>query len=151
VHEALTAIRDKHAEGNLVPLDVVDAARPKKAPLHPAFEWDNSVAAEQYRVHQARNLIRSVRIVVDESDAPTTPAFVHVEVNNYQPIEAVISRPDLFELALAELHRKFSAAERAVRELESAATQGGSPDRMAAIGLAVQGFETVREALAILR
>lgn len=42
----------------LDPHAVVDAARPKDSPLHRYFEWNNGTAAEAWRVHQARQLIR---------------------------------------------------------------------------------------------
>lgn len=50
------------ARGELTPQLVVDEARPKDAPLHDRFEWDNKVAGEAYRRVQAQQLIRSVRI-----------------------------------------------------------------------------------------
>jgi hypothetical protein len=45
-------------EGILKPEAVVDAARPKDSPLHDQFDWNNSEAAQKWRLHQARNLIR---------------------------------------------------------------------------------------------
>lgn len=44
--------------GRLSPKDVVNAARPIKSPIHDRFEWDNTKAAEQYRLEQAKHLIR---------------------------------------------------------------------------------------------
>ena len=43
-------------DGKLYPRAVVDAARPAGSPLHGSFEWDDSVAAESYRIEQARKL-----------------------------------------------------------------------------------------------
>ena len=151
VYESLEKIREAQADEHLSPPDVVEAARPKKAPLHAAFEWDNGQAAEQYRLFQARRLIRSVYVVSDEATEPSTPAYVHIEPLNYQPVSLVVERIDLFEAALAEAHRKLASAERSVRELEQAAKGSGNPDRLATIALAVAAFETVREALAVLR
>jgi hypothetical protein len=63
----LERIYDKH--GALRAQIVVDEARPDDAPLHPAFEWDDLVAAEYYRREQARSLIKTVQVVrEDESD-----------------------------------------------------------------------------------
>jgi hypothetical protein len=45
-------------DGILKPEDVVEAARPKDSPLHSQFEWSNTEAANKWRIHQARNLIR---------------------------------------------------------------------------------------------
>jgi hypothetical protein len=44
--------------GILRPADVVDAARPVSSVLHSQFEWDDTEAAEQYRLWQARQVIR---------------------------------------------------------------------------------------------
>jgi hypothetical protein len=44
--------------GKLIPQDVVNAARPKGAPLHKFFDWSDRVAGEKWRICQARNLIR---------------------------------------------------------------------------------------------
>lgn len=46
--------------GELQPKAVVDAARSEESPLHKSFDWDDSEAAEKWRVTQARNLIRAV-------------------------------------------------------------------------------------------
>ena len=48
----------KENGGVLLPSAVVEAARPKSSPIHSRFEWDDGVAAEQYRLCQARQLIR---------------------------------------------------------------------------------------------
>lgn len=39
---------------------VVLAARPEWSPLHTWFEWDDTAAAERWRLHQARGLINVV-------------------------------------------------------------------------------------------
>lgn len=150
VTEELSRIHQEN-DNTLTAPAVVDAARPEDAPLHPAFEWDIEKAANEYHLIQARQLIRAVVIVQDEPEKPAAPRWVHVEKDNYQPIEVVVSRPDMFELALAEAHAKLAAAERAVQDLRRAAEQAPNPDRMAAIGLAVQGFAAVREALAVIK
>lgn len=55
------AVREEY--GTLTPSNVVDAARPDDHPLHSRFEWDDSIAGEQWRAAQAAELIRSVRVV----------------------------------------------------------------------------------------
>jgi len=49
--------------GKLTPEEVVNAARPDDHPLHRYFDWDDTAAAEKYRLYQARGLIRSVHII----------------------------------------------------------------------------------------
>lgn len=66
--------------GHLAPSDVVDDARPEDAVLHPAFEWDNEVAAEEYRKEQARKLIRSIEVIYEEGEQQQ-PVLNYVHVN----------------------------------------------------------------------
>ena len=55
------------AEG-LTPKTLLDASRDESAPLHGEFEWDDGVAAEKYRLDQARSLIRNICIITEKSD-----------------------------------------------------------------------------------
>jgi len=73
----------KENEGVLTPSGVVQESRPRQAPLHPVFEWRDPVAAEQWREHQARNLIASVEIVAvaeEQPEAEETRRIAYVSV-----------------------------------------------------------------------
>ena len=54
--DALNAIHDEF--GTLTPELVVDVARDPEHPLHSRFEWDDSIAAEKWRLEQAGQLLR---------------------------------------------------------------------------------------------
>lgn len=62
----LRGLYEQH--GELTAPLVVDEARPSGAPLHRYFQWDDAVAAEEYRLEQARSMIRRVRFVVESQD-----------------------------------------------------------------------------------
>jgi hypothetical protein len=66
VHDELVKLR-RPGHG-IDPEDVVDVAKDPSHPLHDAFEWDDTEAARQYRLEQARYLIRAVRIVVEDTE-----------------------------------------------------------------------------------
>lgn len=51
--------------GKLTRRDVVDAARPPESPLHKHFEWDDTKAAEQWRLDQAGKLIVRARVIFE--------------------------------------------------------------------------------------
>ena len=53
--EAMSSLEDR--KGRLTPTEVLDEARDPSSPLHPHFEWEDSIAAESYRLIQARELI----------------------------------------------------------------------------------------------
>ncbi len=67
--EALAEIKAlEDRRGRLTPQEVVEAARAEASAIHGCFEWDDGKAAEAYRIEQARELIRRVKIeiVVEE-------------------------------------------------------------------------------------
>lgn len=74
----------KNGNGQVTPEDVVKAASRKASPLHAAFEWDNSKAAHQHRLSQARHMLRSI-VVVYRDEAGEKPP---VRAFNIQRIES---------------------------------------------------------------
>lgn len=57
--------------GILKPEIVVEEARSEDSPLHSRFTWDDSEAAHQYRLEQARRLIRvTVQLIPNVSNEP---------------------------------------------------------------------------------
>jgi hypothetical protein len=61
----------KQNGGFLKPKQIVDYARPKTSLLHKYFEWDDTEAAEKYRLYQARNLINVVVEVIPHTSTET--------------------------------------------------------------------------------
>lgn len=59
------------SRGPQSPQTIVDASRPKSAPTHGCFEWNDTEAATQYRLVQARNLVNHL-LVVRETDGGST-------------------------------------------------------------------------------
>lgn len=68
----------------LRPCDVVNFAKSTKTSLHNHFEWSDSKAAKEYRLHQARQLITVYVTVVDETQKPIQ-AFVSLKSDRIQP------------------------------------------------------------------
>jgi hypothetical protein len=68
----------KQNGGLLLPQSVVEAARPQNSPLHSRFEWDDTEAAESYRLWQARQLIR---VVVEQIAGVAAPTEVFVSLS----------------------------------------------------------------------
>lgn len=53
--------------GLLIAQHVVRAAKEESNPLHSLFTWNDTKAAEQYRIQQAERLIRTVKIEIRPS------------------------------------------------------------------------------------
>jgi len=108
-------LRDMYeSRGRLDPKDVVDEARDPRSPLHKSFTWNDDEAAEQWRLQQARQLIRSIKIErVENTQEPRTVkfvrAFVHDPVNDgYLATEDVAKLPDVRERVLDEMRRDLT-------------------------------------------
>lgn len=144
--------RIERERGGIRPRDVVAAARPRASPLHPAFTWDDGQAAEQWRLFEARGLVRAVR-VVSESGEDQGPAFVHVSVDDddaehdprYVSVATAAGSKLLFNSAVRELTSKLAAAQRALQELHDAARR--HTKRQQQIGLALGAVSRAQRAL----
>lgn len=69
VIEALQRIAKDDEDGLIQPPAVVEAAKDPDSPLHQFFEWDDTEAALQFRLEQARKLITRVRIRIEEPES----------------------------------------------------------------------------------
>lgn len=161
VNAALLALHAAH--GGLRPSEVVAAAAPVDSPLHGEFEWDDEKAGHEFRLWQARHLIR-VAVIETTVDDGTVVAdrFVHVpptaadrddatREGMYQPMRVVVQHADWYTRALGALLAKLSAAEHAAEELQRAAQASAAPDdTQAKITLALQAFKAASAAVAAL-
>jgi hypothetical protein len=115
---ALAQIAEQQ-KGRLTPPAVVEAARSNRHPLHQYFEWDNDVAAEAYRLDQARTLIRSVAVVDDNEDSK--PAYLSISDKagtSYRAVEEVLDSAELQSAVLAAAERDLIAFEKRYRQLQ---------------------------------
>lgn len=104
----------REERGKLTPRVIVDVARDPDHPLHNRFEWDNSVAAEKYRLHQAGELVRSVEIKYQGSggDLRKVRGFSSITRENtpemtYEPTEEVLENPITAKILLNQLRRDW--------------------------------------------
>ena len=123
VEQALRAIAAKH--GNILRAeDVLTEAKSPKHILHSQFEWDDGEAAHQWRLNQARNLIRVTVQVI--GDGITSPTFVSLSTDRTAPgggyrlaadvLGDEAMREQLLKDALAELN-SFTKKYRELKEL----------------------------------
>lgn len=146
----LEKIRKEHEA--LTPEITVETARSKSSPLHGVFTWDDGKAAHEFRLIEARNLIRNIHVIVEEG--PSVSQYVHVRTKEeglpdrrYEPMDVVIQSVDSFQSALALLEEKLSGATRAVRELRDAAGQSKHKGAHAIIGIVMKALTTAEEAV----
>lgn len=98
--------------GRLVPRLIVDAARRPDSPLHDFFEWNDSKAAEKYRLIQASVLVRTVQVTITPPDMEprTVRAWVSPSPGGgYFGIAKVLSDAEMRAQLLEQAHTDLLA------------------------------------------
>ena len=132
-HKAIEAVRRKNG-GDATAEAIVAAAAAKRNPLHPEFTWDDSQAAKEYRLGQARYMMRSLVIVRDdlatkrpqrvyevvrapqvETDKPTR--IKHV----YRTVEDIMADPDTRQELLGRALKELISLRTRYRDLQELA------------------------------
>lgn len=157
VGEELERIRLAH-DGRLTPPAIVRAATPKSSPLHVAFEWDNATAGKAWREHQARNIVRSVRVVYSETESG--PAYVNVRTaepaedeprSYYQSTEVAVRNVSEWDSAVDALAVKLRGAQQAIDDLQRLAGQQQDDGRAVAVATIARAFALIDSSLAAIR
>jgi len=65
-------------QNGLTAENVIKEAKKKKNVLHQLFDWNNTEAAEKWRLHQARVFINEIKIIIDTKEYY---AFENVSIN----------------------------------------------------------------------
>jgi hypothetical protein len=113
LRDELLTIREQH--GKLTPQLVLETARLEDHPLHSRFEWADDLAAERWRLEQAHQLIRSVRIVIRKgapNEDVTVREFhaVRSETTNeyvYETAETIAADPFMSQIVLRDMERRW--------------------------------------------
>ena len=102
-------------KGMFKPEEVVTDATDEDSPLHPFFEWDDTEAARQHRISQARRMVASVQIVIKgphEKERTRAVQSIDIKIEDkmqrrYIPMAVVVNSPEMadqvVDRALCEL------------------------------------------------
>lgn len=90
-------------DGKLTAEQVLADATQPDSPLHSEFEWDDVQAAYQYRLEQARLLVRCAEVKIMERDVRR---FVFLpSTDSYHPIEKAVRDKDWRQEMVAMFER----------------------------------------------
>lgn len=126
VGEHLELLR-KQCKGELTPEDVLADAKHDNSPLHSFFEWTDSEAAHQFRLQQARGLVRSIVAVYIRDDAPAVrqKAYVHVpepSAPHYREATHAMSQTKTRQLVLQRAWNELQSWRRRYADLQEFAS-----------------------------
>lgn len=107
-------LRIREERGKLTPAIVLAEATNPGHPLHDKFEWDDSVAAEKYRLAQAAQLLRvTFRQTAESGEVANLRHFWVIKGtekepgSQYVPIEEVIVDPIARNVMLRQMFREW--------------------------------------------
>lgn len=103
-------VADEIGERSITPQEVLEKAKDENSELHKCFEWDNDVAAEKYRLEQARKIIINLVYVPTKKEEQKVRCFqITSEKHVYQPTKHFLVQENEYQALL----------KRAKNELES--------------------------------
>lgn len=144
-----TRLADLETNGRLTPEAVVEDARDEHSPLHDFFEWDDSEASHQYRLWQARTVIKSVNLVTVTSDKITIKAPFYVRdpsaLHKEQGYVSVLELKKDPIQARESLRLEFGRAESALVRAQNVASALGLEDEIAHM---IARLVAIRESIA---
>jgi len=101
---------------------VVEAAQPKDSPIHGAFEWDDSLAAMEHRSLQARQLLKSLRVVIaGQEDQEPQRLFLNVRYEDsqaYSTVQHILDDAGLYAVVLRDAVIALKAWQKRYKDLK---------------------------------
>jgi hypothetical protein len=105
----------------LTPQNVLDLARNEKTELHRAFEWDDAIAGEKYRLTQARHLIQCIVVRQNKDDKEDVQRVFQIssERSTYKPITYFLENKDEHTKLLEKAKNELYAFQKGTKALQS--------------------------------
>ena len=109
-------------DGELTKEAFLEESRPEDSPTHGLFEWDNTVAAEKYRLTQARICIQDIVVtVIRHAEPRKIHAFVNTTVGkankaSYSNIQIAMEDEDKRKAVLQNAFAELKAFEQKYSE-----------------------------------
>ncbi len=103
VIKELKKIEEQH-KGILNPEDVLQVAESKTNVLHSLFDWNDKTAGHQWRLQQARNLIRVCVQFIETGDYEPLKIWVQLssDPKGYRALTNVLANEDLKNILLVD-------------------------------------------------
>lgn len=88
------------------PQQILEKARDSSTELHKCFTWDDTEAAEKWRISEARAVVRNLKIIEQKPDEQPEPTTIRVfyktdNESGYKPTKLILKKPDEYK-ALVE-------------------------------------------------
>ena len=84
------------------PQQILEKARDSNTELHKCFTWDDTEAAEKWRISEARAVVRNLKIIEQKPDKQQKPTTIRVfyktdNESGYKPTKLILKKPDEYK------------------------------------------------------
>lgn len=109
--------------GSITSQNVLESARSVKSPIHSLFEWDDTKAAEEYRLRQATLLITNLAVEVEIPEAKPIICRAYVNVSDakkgrFMKIDSAFKVEETREIVIERALRELRAFQEKYKNLE---------------------------------
>ena len=96
---------------NATPSSILEYARNENSELHKCFEWDDTVAAEKYRLQQSRNIVCNLVYQEEKKEEPAKLRVFYSQssTNTYQPTRVLVRNEDSYKELLMQAKSELRA------------------------------------------
>lgn len=94
------------------PQQILELARDETTELHKCFIWDDTIAAEKWRLHTARQICCSLSVIVETSDKQLAPYRIiqhDEEKEAYAPVVLTVRNVDEYARLLKQAKAEMAA------------------------------------------
>lgn len=123
--------------GIVTPDAFLNKARADDSPIHSMFTWDDSVAAEKYRLQEARNIIRCLSVTIIKSDDAPKSYTAYVNIAEKKNEGKYLNINDAFE----DDDTRSIVLGRALKELEAFANKYSLLEELEEVFTAINEFK----------
>ena len=149
--DEIQRILEQH--GEVRTSQVLEAAENPDSALHSYFLWNDDLAGHQYRLNQARTLIKRVRITHQGREE----RLVHVKIQTepkgegyYKPLTVIVQNKTELSYALDEALGKLHAAQRSVEAIQNVVDGVGDTTAQQLV-LAIKSLSVAESAMASIQ
>jgi hypothetical protein len=84
------------------PQQILEKARDSNTELHKCFTWDDTEAAEKWRISEARAVVRNLKIIEQKPDKQSDPTTIRVfyktdNESGYKPTKLILKKPNEYK------------------------------------------------------
>lgn len=123
--------------------ELLDDSRAENAPLHCCFTWDDTVAAEKWRIEEAHKIIRSIEVEIIREDKPSTNTRLFVNVQPVAPKKQ--GEFVAFEVALGNKNYRQQVLHNALIELRAFQRKYSTYSELASVFKSIDDFADALE------